>query len=102
VRAVTKAQVVEAFNDAFKGLEAGEVSGFKEALGKAVSDQGLKVGEEMTYYWLDSGELVISCNGSISGEPIAPNAVTRRLLEVYLDPSRAVSADLLTSIQENL
>ncbi len=47
VRAVGKSQIVEAFSDAFKGVDAASIAAFKEALSGAIpGDSGLKVGDE--------------------------------------------------------
>jgi hypothetical protein len=47
VRAVGKSQIVEAFSDAFKGVDPAAVTAFKDALAGAIpGDAGLKVGDE--------------------------------------------------------
>jgi hypothetical protein len=61
VREVTKSQVVEAFNDAFVGLAADEINGFKAELALNVGDAGVKVGEEIAFQWIN-GKRVSSAN----------------------------------------
>ena len=47
VRAVGKSQIVEAFSDAFKGVDAASITAFKEALAGAIpGESGLLAGDE--------------------------------------------------------
>ena len=101
VRNVTTAQIVEAFNDSFKDLDPVEVSKFKEALQKSVGENGMKNGEIVAFFWLNGGGLCISINDSIREMIVSPT-LEKRLLEVYVDPTRRVSPLLLQSILDNL
>jgi hypothetical protein len=101
VRAVSTSQVVEAFNDAFKGLPADEVAKFKAALAATVGDAGLKVGEEIGFYWLNPNGLVITKNGDV-GDVLVNDDLCLRLLGVYLDPKITICPELLASVDTNV
>jgi len=97
VRDVTTAQIVEAFNDAFVGLEPKDVELFKAALGASVGDKGINVGEQIGFFWLNSEHLVITKNGVVEQKILSPK-VGKCLLGVYLDPAKAVSKELIDSV----
>ena len=97
-RSVTKAQFIEAFNDAFAGCNQTSVDIFKESLGKIVDDTGVKQGEEIFFYWLDNGDFTVSRNGKL-GNTFNIAEINQRLLEVYIDPKRTVSPELAKSIE---
>lgn len=101
VRDVTTAQCVDAFKDAFKGCNAAGIEKFGAVMTEAVGANGCKVGEEVTFYWLDGGGLCIDRAGT-KQYGIRDEEIERRLLEVYLNPSRTVAPDLLKSFAEFL
>ena len=102
VRNVTKSQVVEAFNEAFAGLNPDEVNQFKANLSYNVREDGMKVGEEIVFTWQAGGGLMITRSQGESGQVYRSDGIEKRLLEVYVDTKRAVSPDLMKSIQENI
>jgi hypothetical protein len=101
VRAVSTKTVVEAFNDAFKGCDAGEVRRFKEALGGALGETGVAEGDEVTYYWLNGGGLLLAVNGQLKSA-IRSDVIEKRLLEVFVEEKRTVSPELVKSLLENV
>lgn len=101
VRSVGASQVVEAFNDAFKDCDVNDVAKFKEALRNSIGEAGMKVNEEVTFYWVNDNELVVLKSGNPE-QRLQSTQLSARLLDVYIDKSRAVSPDLLTSINSNL
>jgi len=103
VRDVGKDKIVEAFNDAFNELNQNDVKAFKTALGNTLGDAGLKKGEEIAFFWTSDG-IVITKNNNAGNKfkSASGDAVERRLLEVYVDPRRAVSPELIKSIKEQL
>jgi len=103
VRDVAKDKIVEAFNDAFNELNQNDVKTFKTALGNTLGDAGLKKGEEIAFFWTSDG-IVITKNNNVGNKfkSASGDAVERRLLEVYVDPRRAVSPELIKSIKEQL
>jgi len=103
VRNVEKDKIVEAFNDAFKGLDESDVIAFKGALSHTVGESGLKKGEEIAFFWTLNG-VVITKNGEVGDKfkSTTGDGVERRLLEVYVDPRRAVSPELIKSIKEHV
>lgn len=105
VRGVGQDAIVEAFNDAFKGLDADAITSFKEATKKVIGEKGMKDGEEFTFFWFgDSNGLVVSKNGvPLESVPNTPKVkeLEKRLLGVYLDSKTSVSPELVKSITEN-
>lgn len=101
VRDVTTAQCVDAFKDAFKGCEPNGIAKFGEVMTGAIGDNGCKVGDEVSFYWLDGGGLCIDKAGT-KAFVVYDKEIERRLLEVYLDPSRTVAPDLIKSFDEFL
>lgn len=99
VRTVGKDKVVEAFNDAFKGLPEEEVAAFKTGLSASVGET-VKEGEEIGFFWMNSG-LQFTKNG-VPGELVQSNALAKRLLSVYLDPAMTVSKELVESVDKNV
>ena len=51
VRGVGQDAIVEAFNEAFKGLDPEAIVCFKEATKKAIGEKGMKEGEEFSFFW---------------------------------------------------
>ena len=101
VRAVGKDKVVEAFNDAFKGCSTEAVASFTAALGTAVGKDGMKVDDTLVFYWSEHGGLTLAKNGAVCDSLKSPE-VEQRLLQVYVDPSRAISQEFLKSIHDNV
>lgn len=101
VRNVTTNQIVEAFNDAFVGCDQASIDQFKNLLRDSIGLDGMPKGNEIVFCWLQGGGLAVSKNG-ICGEVMKSPEIEKRLLEVYVDPSRAVSPQLVESIQGNL
>lgn len=101
VRSVGKDKVVDAFNDAFKGCSSEAVSAFTAALGTAVGKDGMTVGDTLIFYWNENGGLTLAKNGVVCDSLQSPE-VEQRLLQVYVDPTRAISQEFLKSIQDNV
>lgn len=101
VRDVTTAQCVDAFRDAFKGCSPDGISKFAKMMTDAVGNDGCKIGEEINFYWMEGGGLFIDKAGT-KAYVVQDAEIERRLMEVYLDPSRTVSPDLVKSFNEFL
>jgi hypothetical protein len=105
VRGVGQDAIVEAFNDAFKGLDADAIASFKAATKKVIGEKGMKEGEEFSFFWFgESNGLVVSKNGvPIEAVPNTPKVkeLEKRLLGVYLNNTNTVSPELVKSITEN-
>jgi len=101
VRSVGASQVVEAFNDAFKDCDPIDVAIFKEALRKSIGENGMKVNEEVTFYWVNDNELVVSKSGNPI-QNLQSSQLSIRLLDVYINPNTTVSPELLSSVKLNL
>ena len=106
VRGVGQDAIVEAFNDAFKGLDEEAVLAFKTATKKAIGDKGMTTGEEFSFFWYGDGRglVVAKKNGEMHSVPSTPKVreVEQRLLGVYLDSKTSVSPELVKSINENV
>lgn len=98
VRSVSTHQVVEAFNDAFVGCNQEGINLFKDKLREVVGTAGMKVGETVTFYWVKGGGIIIAKN-NLCGGIMRNTEIEKRLLDVYIDPSRTVSPDLVKCIQ---
>lgn len=101
VREVTTAQAVDAFKDAFKGCNQDGINRFGTIMTDAIGANGCKVGEEVTFYWMEGGGLHIDKAGT-KAYVVHDKEIERRLVDVYLDPARTVSPALLQSFNEYL
>lgn len=101
VRNVTTTQVVEAFNDAFKGCNPSSVTNFKSVLKSCIGENGMKAGESITFFWLKDGGLVFEKDGELS-TPIRDIELEGRLLDVYIDSGKTVSPELVASFESHL
>lgn len=103
VREVGQQAFVDAFNEAFSDLRDREgVDKFKKALADCVGTSA-KTGDQVVFYWVGNDDIALSKNGSPA---ILCNLKSRevitRLLDVYVDPSRTVSKELVKSIDQNI
>ena len=99
-RGATTAQFLNAFEDAFKGCDQVAVEDFKTVFSELIT-AGIKEKDEFVFYWLDNGDVVVSMNGQI-GNVLPHKELNKRLLEVYIDPKRTVSPELLHSLEHNI
>ena len=58
-------------------------------------------GEELAFVWLENQSLAIAHQGKLTEILNAPD-LAKRLLNVYLDPKRAVSPELVNSLGANI
>ena len=99
VRAVDKPTVVLAFEESFAGLPADEIAKFSAELAKRVDDTGVCIDDEIIFYWLQGGGLIITQKGALTPAYSSP-IVEKRLLEIYLDTEKGVSKELVNSMLE--
>jgi hypothetical protein len=99
-RGATTAQFLNAFEDAFKGCDQVAVEEFKSVFSELIT-AGIKEKDEFVFYWLDNGDVLVSLNGQI-GNVLSYKELNKRLLEVYIDPKRTVSPELLHSLEHNI
>lgn len=99
VRGVTSSQIVEAFNDAFSDLSVADIAAFKQSMREVLTD-GVKQGEEFQFYWMADGSLLISKDRKIA--TVQSTAISKRLLEVYVEPNRTVSKELADCVLTHL
>ena len=101
VRSVTTHQIVEAFNDSFRDCNPISVQHFKTALNLSLGADGMKQGEEVIFVWHNGGGLSIVVNGATK-EFISDREIEKRLLEVYIDPKRTVSPELVKCLRDSI
>lgn len=101
-RNVGKEQFVDAIVAAFEGVDASDVQPLRRYLEAVLGTEGLKPGDTLEMTWLKGGGLSMTKN-SVQGLCHERNPrVEQRLLEVYLDPRRSVSQELVRSTQSAL
>jgi hypothetical protein len=101
-RAVGKQQFINALMESFDGFQAAEIEPFKKYLDAIVEADGLIIGDRIEISWLKNGGVCISKNGKISTCFGRKKDIEVRLLEVYLDPKRSVTPDLIKSITDQM
>jgi hypothetical protein len=100
VRPVSTSQLIDAFNEAFKGCKQESIDVFKKSLKESINVNGVKKGDEIVFYWLQQN-LVIAVNGEVKNM-IYSSEIYKRLLEVYIDPKYTVSNELSTCLENHL
>jgi hypothetical protein len=101
MRQVTKDQFLTAFDEAFKGCSPDAVADFRKVMGAAIESGVVKKGDELVLYWMNNGDIAFALNGAFGGH-LTNRELNQRLLEVYIDPSRTVSKELYTSLENNI
>ena len=71
--------------------------GIKDQFSKAIGPNGFATGDELDFYWLNGGGLMICIRGEVK-ELFRGTAIEKRLLEVYIDSKRTVSLELVTNL----
>lgn len=100
VRSVTNAQFIEAFREAFAGLNPSDFDEFKSVVDSCVGEK-LNIGDEFAFYLTEGYELIVAKNGQVGGR-VTNAPMTLRLLDVYSDPKRIVSMELYRSLEQNI
>lgn len=98
-RGVGKDLFVDAFRTAFKGIDNESFELFRIALENTMGSNGMQANEEMQFYFFENGDIILTKNGIIGGK-INNHIVSQRLLDVYIDPSRSVSKELVDSLDQ--
>jgi hypothetical protein len=88
------------FNDIFAGLPTDQLAVFQQKL-KASIGTGVKKGDDLSLVWMEGGNLIFLKNGQV-GETVSNPVFEKRLLEAYVDSKRAVSPELVKSIDANI
>ncbi len=100
-RHITKDQFLTAFDEAFKGCAPEAVSDFRASMGKSISSGSVSQKDELVLFWLDNGDIAYTLNGVI-GDRLTNPELNKRLLEVYIDPTRTVSKELYTCLEKHI
>lgn len=101
VRGATKSQFVEAFREAFQGISDEHFHSFQPLLEDCMGDKGMQAKDEMGFFFMNDGTLVLAKNGQVKGS-LKIDDINVRLLDIYSDPKRSVSKELSTSVAQNL
>jgi hypothetical protein len=88
------------FNDVFVGLPADQIAVFQQQM-KASIGNGARKGDDVSIVWMEGGSLIFLKNGQI-GQTFTNSVLEKRLLEAYVDVKRAVSPELIKSIDANI
>ena len=102
MRSVTKAQMVQAFQEALLGCDKDATAEFNDALDRCIDrEKGLQKGDVLNFDWTSGGGFVVSSDQHVS-RVILDVGLAKRLLEVYVDDSRTVSVDLIKCIKDHI
>jgi hypothetical protein len=101
VRDVDSKKVSEAFNDVFSGVSPEKIANFGKQLSAAIGEAGMKTGEEVMFVWMEGGGLKFIKNGVVGGG-VTDSDIEHKLLGAYLDPTKAVSPELLACFNANI
>lgn len=99
-REVDSKTFVLGFNDVFSGLPSDQLSIFHQQLKASIGD-GAKKGDDISLVFMEGGSVKFVKNG-IVGETFSNSVFEKRLLEAYVDSKRAVSPELVKSVEENI
>ena len=101
VRDVGNQTICDAFKDAFAGCTPDAVKRFQDALNATIGASDIKKGEEIYFIWMETDEIVMAKNGVVV-KSISDTELANRLVDVYFDPKRSVSPDLIVSFDTNI
>lgn len=101
IRGVGRDVFVQAFRDAFVGVSSDAFAEFNVILERCLGPNGAGTGDNVTFLWISNGDLVMIKNGVVAGI-VNNDEISYRLLDVYCDPKRAVSNELIHSLNENV
>lgn len=99
-REVDSKTFVLGFNDVFAGLPSDQLAIFHQQLKASIGD-GAKKGDDILLVFMEGGSVKFVKNGRV-GETFSNPVFEKRLLEAYVDSKRAVSPELVKSIQDNI
>ncbi len=101
VKSVSTATMIQALQDSFIGCNPEAVKKMLQSLTDSIGPKGLFPGDIIEYHWLNGGGVLMSVRGEFKSTFFDPE-IERRLLEVYIDPSRTVSPELYSDIVKHL
>jgi hypothetical protein len=55
----------------------------------------------VVFYWQENGELIITMNGGVGGT-IVSEEISKRLLDIYIDPKRTVAPEVAKCFHSNI
>ncbi len=92
---------LQIIRDGFQGAPWRYTAYLEDALNKAISDEKIRSGEELAFYWFDNGELMVVKNGDVRGR-IYKEGVNRRFLEVFVDNEHAICTELVKGLEDHI
>ena len=72
----------------------------KEAMMEVIGSQGMKQGEEFQWYWYGPEKGLACAKNGVYKEIPTTKELEETLLEIYVDPKKTVSPDLVKCIQD--
>lgn len=101
IRDVTTEQFSSALTDAFVGVDPEKFQTFISLIKKTLGSKGMSPTDLVVFHFMKNGDLVLEKNGVQLGS-LNLNEISRRLMDVYIDPNRTVTPDLEVSIESNI
>jgi hypothetical protein len=92
---------IKLFQDAYDGAPWRYFAYLDDALSKAISDEKIRSGEELGFYWFDDGEMLVTKNGDVRGR-IYKQGVNRRFLEAFVEDDHTISNELVKALNEHI
>jgi hypothetical protein len=100
-QSISTDEFLRLFRKAFEGASWRSYSKFEDTLTKCIAAEKLLKDEELSFYWFDDGDLMISKNRDVRGRILIKD-VSRRLLKAFVDKDKNISSDLYDSLCKNI
>ena len=84
-REITKTQLIEAFNDAFKDCDKVIVQSFKDTLSTCLGDGNIKKNEQILFSWLDDNSIAMFGNNVEDNSILLGNSKELNLDKITLN-----------------
>ena len=88
-------------NEAFEGTPKRVYRQFTDSLKLALEDDRIQSGQEIAFYWLDDGDVMITKDGDVCGQTTQDDA-NFKLLLAFLDEDVSISKDLVKNVKEHI
>ena len=102
VREITQQQLLDAFDEAFRGCERTSIDQFKASLRSCLGDGNLKKDGTISFYWQPEGKLLMSSDDGKNVITLQLTEISKRLLDIYIHYEHSVSPELVKSIETNI
>lgn len=92
---------IHLFRDAFRETSWKSFRHFEDVLTRVIGRDRLRIGEEISFYWFDDGDLMITKNGDVRGRILVED-VNKSLLSAIVEKNKSISQDLHESLKKNI